>query len=260
MSDATAVKKHWNNPDTVSMYDKLWAAQERRLILQYLPKQGRALDVGCGEGEGLAEYAVQRPGVTFIGVDYSSEQLLRARVRCGGYAHFLCMEWPPIDEPRLGSMPYDCVMSTRFVINILDRQQQCQAIKAMADRVKPGGMLLLMEGSLEGHYELNAVRLALGLKPIAVREHNLFLSDDYLEDFARDALGLHLGEKRGFGSFFMLTRGLKPFFTGEGHGFDDEWNHPLNIHAASPALQRAVAEDYRDLRCSRVRLWVFEKP
>lgn len=252
MSDA--VKAHWDNPRTVSMYDKIWAAQERRLMLRFLPDTGTVLDVGCGEGEALAEYAAARPLARFTGVDYSAEQLARARVRCATLPNVQRIEaqWPaPLDDPRIPKQA-DCVMSTRFLINILDVQDQLTALGHMARRVAPGGMLLLMEGSQEGHNELNAVRLALGLPLIPVAKHNRFLCDDTVEFVLHDHHGLMYCGKLGFGAFFLATRGIQPYFDP-----DPEWNSEFNIAAASPEFQRLFSDT---TRFSRIRLWVYRKP
>jgi SAM-dependent methyltransferase len=251
MSDA--VKQHWDAPGTVSMYDKLWAAQERRLMLQVMNEHETVLDVGCGEGEGLAEYATEFRRTRFIGVDYSAPQLARARSRCVGLPNVSLIQaaWPSSDEPRI-PISVGCVMSTRFLINIVDMIQQRTALLAMVARVAPEGSLLLMEGSQEGHDELNAVRLSLGLQPLPVAHHNLFLRDDLVESTLERA-GMQLCGKLGFGAFFLATRGIQPYFTP-----DAKWNSPFNIAAASPEFQRQIGGP--STQFSRIRLWVYRKP
>jgi SAM-dependent methyltransferase len=251
MSDA--VKQHWEDPRTVSMYDKLWAAQERRLMLRFLPGTGTVLDVGCGEGEALAEYAAERRCTRFVGVDYSAEQLSRARLRCGtrGNINLIQAQWPALDEPRIYPKNFDCVMSTRFLINILDEQACRTAVRFMADRVAPGGKLLLMEGSQDGHNELNALRLALGLPALPLAKHNRFLSDFILENNWLGGQGLQLCGKLGFGAFFLATRGIQPYFDP-----DPEWNSEFNIAAASPEFHRLFPDS---AQFSRIRLWVYSK-
>jgi ubiquinone/menaquinone biosynthesis C-methylase UbiE len=248
-----SVKQHWDNPETVSMYDKLWAAQEQRLMLKFLPHEGTVLDVGCGGGEALATYAAEQRRVRFIGVDYSEQQLAKAYVRCAQLplVSLIQMQWPTTDDPRLPKQA-DCVMSTRVLINIMSAMQQEEALAHMVLRVKPGGQLLLMEGSQNGHDELNAVRLALGMKPIPLARHNLFLCDRQIETWL-ERWGLMFCGKLGFGAFFLATRGIQPYFDPS-----PEWNSEFNIAAASPEFQRLFATCTTQF--SRIRLWVYRKP
>jgi ubiquinone/menaquinone biosynthesis C-methylase UbiE len=54
-----------------------------------IPRDGRVLDVGCGGGQALALLAVERPDVHLHGVDLSSGQVGRARVRLGDRARIV---------------------------------------------------------------------------------------------------------------------------------------------------------------------------
>src|SRR6266576_3192038 len=48
---------------------------------------------------------------------------------------------------------------------------------------KPGGRLLMLEGSKQGMDSLNEFRAAFGLNPIPVKWHNLFFDDEVLIRF-----------------------------------------------------------------------------
>jgi ubiquinone/menaquinone biosynthesis C-methylase UbiE len=242
-----AMLEYWNKEQTASMYDKYLLATEISLIKRFLEPHSKILDAGCGEGEGTMEYAGVN-NVDIDAVDFSETRLQMAKKRLEDRENVRLKQVDFLQEYKLGD-DYDYIISQRFLINLTRWELQQKVLRDFKNMLKPGGTLLMLEGSVDGVNELNRFRSSLNMEPIPVKWHNLFFRDDQLENYMMD-IGFQLNEKTGLGSYFLLTRGLRPFFDN-----DLNWNCQFNRLASEPALTDAfdMGEKY-----SRLKLWVFK--
>ena len=88
---------------------------------------------------------------------------------------------------------------------------QKKVIIELMRRIKPQGRFVMLEGSEKGVQELNELRSFFGLDPIDVKWHNKFFNDEKLIYFMGKH-GFEIIEHNGFGIYFLLTRGLRPYF------------------------------------------------
>jgi len=145
---------------------------------------------------------------------------------------------------------YDIVISQRFLINLMDWSLQSKVILGLISMIKPKGRLIMLEGSKQGVNSLNQFRAAWGLDPIPVKWHNLFFDDNVLKKFMQQH-GHNLVEKDGLGTYFLLTRGIRPTLDKELN-----WNCEFNRLAATKRMEDLLGFG---TRFSRLKLWVFEK-
>jgi SAM-dependent methyltransferase len=145
---------------------------------------------------------------------------------------------------------YDIVVSQRFLINLMEWPLQQKVLLDLMSMLKPGGRLLLLEGSQQGVDSLNEFRAALGLEPINVKWHNLFFDDQALIEFMSQH-GYKLAAQDGLGTYFMLTRGVRP-------ALDQtlNWDCEFNRLAAARRTDELLG---LGLKFSRLKLWVFQK-
>ena len=108
----------------------------------------------------------------------------------------------------------------------------------------------MLEGSRQGVDSLNKFRAAWGLDPIPVKWHNLFLNDDVLIEFMQEH-GHTLVEQDGLGTYFLLTRGIRPNLDR-----DLNWECEFNRLAATRTMEHLLGFG---TRFSRLKLWVFQK-
>lgn len=239
---------YWNDPSIESMYDKHLLRLEIEAIDRHIPSHCDVLDVGCGEGEGTLVYA-QHEGVIVHGIDFSDSRLVKARHRL---AHMSNVDLTKID--MLGDTTaireYDRIISQRFLINLPSWKEQRQTLRTLVNHLYDGGKLLLLEGSKQGTDELNELRVAMGLDPIPVRWHNVFIDDIELHGLMID-FGMTWVSTQGFGEYFALTRGIAPAIDSE-HIWETDFN------------RNASSGEVRDLfnigeKFSRLKLWTFIK-
>lgn len=107
-----------------------------------LPADARILAVGVGTGTELAALAANHPGWRFTAVEPSGAMLdeCRKRAEREGFAH-RCVFHHGTTDTLPPSEPHDaatCFLVSQF---ILDPAQRSAFFAAIADRLKPGGLL-----------------------------------------------------------------------------------------------------------------------
>jgi len=132
-----------------------------REILKRLTDGDRVLDVGCANGYSTVQFASQKR-VHVRGIDYTPEMIEQARLRLSGIAdklpgkaEFNVGDVTALEEP---TETYDKVVSIRVIINLGEWKYQLKGLSECARVLKPGGMLLLSEATLQGWRKLNKLR------------------------------------------------------------------------------------------------------
>ena len=247
-SEREILLEYWNREDVESMYDKHLLNAEIELVKQRIVPNTKVLDVGCGEGEGTLVYSMIA-GVMIHAADFSETRLRKAAERLKGRENVILKQVNFLAEYRLDD-DYDIIISQRFLINLMEWRLQRKVLLDLGAMLKPGGRLVLLEGSKQGVDSLNEFRAAWGLPPIPVKWHNLFLDDQVLIEFMQQG-GLRLVEQDGLGTYFLLTRGIRP-------NLDKElnWDCEFNRLAATRKMEDLLRFG---TRFSRLKLWVFQK-
>lgn len=191
-----------------------WRAIELEIeaISRSIDRGVDVLDAGCATGYSTARYAALTDAPV-LGVDYVPEMIAYALER----RNALSVDVQSRLEFRLGDArdlefddeTFDRVISTRVVINLGDRAEQARALREYARVLRPGGLLLLSEATVQGLERLNALRHEWGLTPIGTPHFNLYLDEDALPDAAGPQLELERVENFA-SSYYVATRLLKP--------------------------------------------------
>lgn len=195
-----------------SWSDRCVIEAEIRQILQYLHDSDEVLDAGCANGYSTLEFA-RRRRIRIRGRDYIPEmidqaraRLLQAREPIPGTVSFEVGDITALDEP---AMAYDKVVVIRVVINLPGWDQQLQAVRECARVLKPGGLLLLSEATVQGWQKLNQFRREWHLPDIPMPPFNRYLDQEKL--IAAVSPDLHLLDLVNFAStYYVGTRVLKP--------------------------------------------------
>lgn len=111
----------------------------RYLRRQFGTLEGReVLDIGCGRGRWVREYAARGAHVT--GVDIAPDAIERLRTQFPGH-EFRCLN---LTTAALPDAHYDVVNSVTVVQHIPEREQAA-VLRSLAQALKPGGFLVLLE-------------------------------------------------------------------------------------------------------------------
>jgi ubiquinone/menaquinone biosynthesis C-methylase UbiE len=188
------------------------------------------LDVGCGLGYAATQYA-KRFNIRSHGIDYSENMISGARDLLKknfpemesriNFSHASVMELPFSDNH------FDVVTSHRCLMALLDWEKQKLALREINRVLKPGGVLVLMEGTFEGLDRLNKVRKSMGLDDIAPdgrdRLITLKFHEEELLNFIRPFFLLENTHR--FGMYYFLTRIVQPLLVAPEQ---PKYDHKLN--------------------------------
>jgi SAM-dependent methyltransferase len=181
------------------------------------------LEVGCGNGLNSIALANEFPNILIDGIDYIPEMVASANLNAsetsmGKRVQFF--EGDVLDLRAVDSLrdTYDAVFSVRCVINLPTEDLQATALLQMADKVRSGGSLLLIENVSETYKNQNTLREALGLKSRVPDSYNRFLEENAL---------VELLKAKGF-----LLKGVEDFAS----------LHDLVLYVLLPAMNGGVTE------------------
>jgi len=197
---------------SVSWSDYRVIEMEIRELVRRLDDGDKVLDVGCANGFSTIQLASQK-AIEIRGLDYLPEMIEQARASMRslpssmpGKIDFDVGNIMAIPEP---SGVYDKVVVIRVVINLGAWSNQLTALRECARVLKPGGVLLLSEATIQGWSKLNDLRREWGLPDIPMPGFNSYLDEQKVIDFM--AAELELVELANFAStYFVGTRLLKP--------------------------------------------------
>jgi ubiquinone/menaquinone biosynthesis C-methylase UbiE len=222
-------REHGLSP-SASWSDRMVIEMEIREILARLGDGDNVLDIGCANGFSTIQFASQKR-IDIRGLDYIPEMIAQARTRLEslsgklrGIATFDVGNITSLNEP---DEKYDKVIVIRVVINLGEWSNQLKALRQCARVLKPGGLLLLSEATLQGWRQMNKFRCEWGLPEIPMPPFNNYLDErQVIESLARR---LDLIELSNFSStYFVGTRVIKPLLARALGG---------NINVADPEME-----------------------
>jgi len=241
------VLDYWNQDQVESMYDKHLINLEIELIRDRIKPGSKILDAGCGEGEGTLIYSLIKD-TTVHAVDFSETRLKKAGERLKDQTNVVLKKVDFLGKYDLDN-DYDFIVSQRFLINLMEWDLQKRVIIDLMKMLKPGGILLMLEGCNDGVNELNNFRNLYGLESIPVKWHNLFLDNSELMSMMIEN-NYKLVEEDGLGEYFLLTRGLRPVFDN-----NLTWENKFNMVSSEKNIRNILG---LKSKFSRLKLWVFQ--
>lgn len=180
----------------------------REELASLLPEGAELLDVGCGGGHMAVAIAELRPDVTVTGVDFSPEQVARARARAVAAGSGNCR----FEEGDAASLPFpddsfDAVIS---VGSVKHWQRLHRGLAETVRVLRPGGSLQLLE--LDPRYARNrerirsmvrGTRLPRFARPGAVRFFHRYIGDSV----DAEVVAGHLRDQPSCGEVTVLLDG-----------------------------------------------------
>lgn len=235
----SATDIHWNDrairecdAAAVNIADVSQRELETDFLLKHLRPADRVLEVGCGNGF-LTN--ILRTHVAHVDAfDYAENMVAQAKQihgeRNNRFFHDNVME--PMGWRGL----YDGIVCVRVLINLRNFNEQKIAVENMRKALKPGGVLLLVEGYLDGFEELNRLRIKAGIDPLSPASINYYSKLDEM----REVLEKNFDTIEVFhtGSFDFLTRVVYPSLVGAANA-----NGHSEFHAKILPLARSYNPD-----------------
>lgn len=138
-----------------AMADPVEAAAWAAALHRFLPEPpARVLDVGAGTG--ALSLTASELGYEVTALDLSAQMLAKAKEKAGSRGHEVTFVHARADEPPSG--PFDAVMERHVTWTLPD---PVAAMRAWREVVRPGGRLVLFEGSWGGEGPFAAAKDAV---------------------------------------------------------------------------------------------------
>ncbi|MEE8452414.1 MAG: class I SAM-dependent methyltransferase [Thermoguttaceae bacterium] len=137
----------------------------------------RILDLGCGNGHTLHCLSEKFPGHLYSGGEFCDTLLNIARRRSLEHCEFVSCDARDIS---FADNALDAVFTQRCLINILDWEDQLQALREIARVLKPGGHYLMIECFTDGLENNNKARTECGLEALQPAHHNRYFDKNDL--------------------------------------------------------------------------------
>lgn len=151
-----------------------------------LAKQASILDVGCGTGEPLARYFIER-GYQYTGIDNSVAMLSYCRARFPNHT------WQLMDMRQLKlEKQFDCIVAWHSFFHI-QREQQALVLERFLKHLKPGGMMVFTTGEENGETWSNNGGEMLYHASLASKEYQKILEKLSLEVILHSIADLDCG-------------------------------------------------------------------
>ncbi len=194
---------------TSTMPDLNTRRLEIQNIIKYINDNDICLEVGCGNGAASVEISKIKK-INLKSIDANKEMIELAKQQpldlIKGKLEFFNQNILEINDKNL----FDTVFSIRCIINLMDCNDQKQALTNIANSVKDDGKLILLEAFSDGLEELNQARNELGLESIPPAYHNLHLKKDQVINHLKTKDFELFIEDNFLSSFYFGTRVIYP--------------------------------------------------
>lgn len=207
---------HWNrralveaDEARVNIGDTVQRDLELDFVLAHLPKAGRVLEVGCGNGYVTRQIRERCEWVDAF--DFAENMIERARRTCGARNNRF-YHGSVLDAATCKAGAYLAAVCVRVLINLQSLEEQARAIDNIAGWLAPGGKLVLVEGFRDGFEALNRLRRDLDLPDIVPAAINYYSALAELTP----VIGSRFDTVDSFhtGTFDFLTRIVYPSLVG----------------------------------------------
>ncbi len=208
-------RKYWEDPNTRSLIDANFKQLEIGFITKYLKKDYIVGDIGCGDGVTAISIAPKVKKV--IGIERSTYLKQQAKKNLlNSNLNNIIIKDGDILKLNLEE-EFNLVITERVIINLPSWDYQLAAIDNLFKSLKPGGLYIMIENTNDGLLALNQLREMVGLKPVGIHWHNVYL--DY-EQFSNSIKGkFEMIERKSFSLYYFLTRVYTQMFANfEGFG------------------------------------------
>ena len=173
--ETTTVKRIIDNQESfiVRLYARIRFQILRQTFLQeigqYLPREGRVLDLGCGFGLFSLYFAIDAPGREMSGVDRNPDRIKLAET-CAARLGVTNVDYIASDVLAWeGDSNFDAIYMLDLVHH-LPRDQVSSFLEQVRSMLQDGGMLILKEVSNKPYYKRMFTyaldRLMVGMEPI----------------------------------------------------------------------------------------------
>lgn len=251
----TRTDEHWDerargvdDAASVNIEDVYQRELELEFVRSQLTGNERLLEVGCGNGFNTTRY---RDHVASIDAfDLSGDMISRAN-RDHPDPKIRYYQASVLDPSAASAGTYDAVVCIRTLINLADLAAQRASIENLFSWLRPGGLLVLVEGFTDGFQALSELRHSLSLPTLSPASINTYCAVAEIQDLLDG--GGELVATFHTGTWDVLTRVVLPLIAGP-----DNVKGVGPFHSALLDVARVLGND-RTEELARLRGWAIRR-
>ncbi|MDO9414071.1 MAG: class I SAM-dependent methyltransferase [Pseudolabrys sp.] len=235
MSQKSNTDLHWNSRAIsesdgakVNIADTVQRDLELQYIFNHLSPSMRLLEVGCGNGYVTDQLRARVAHVDAF--DYAENMVSRGKEVYGETNNRFFVD--SVLDPKNARGPYDAALCVRVLINLRDLSEQIRSIRNIHNLLKPGGVLILIEGYKEGFAAISDFRQKIGIEPLKPAAINYYSGLSELMPTIQELFAV--ADTFHTGLFDFLTRIILPAVAGPGQA-----SGPGQFHAQIEPVVRA---------------------
>ncbi|WP_348686429.1 class I SAM-dependent methyltransferase [Aeromonas bestiarum] len=270
--DLIQIHEHWKNwaitygtelrattkTGTAKLIELAELAKTISSLKESLPINSRILEIGCGNGHNLFSLHEIFPEYQYEGVDFidemisSAEQLRESKLIDN---ESICFSVGNVLNLEGLSEQYDLIFTVRCLINLNTDMLQMKAIANIAEKVKSGGYILMLENSTGSYSRQNYLRTLVGLEKREPAEFNHFMNEELVHD-KLESLGFFQVKNSCFSTLHdIVLYVLLPMINGGKVDYDNP------IVEAAAKLSSALTEDGSEMlgNYGQNRLYLYQK-
>lgn len=175
MSELNKIKVYEVYDEIIDWFDdartkSLMESEYLNLIVNTIPPEGTILDLGCGTGEPMAQFFIEK-GFKVTGVDGSQKMIALCKKR------FPSECWITSDMRDINlQQQFDAILAWHSFFH-LDHDSQRNMFKVFASHIKPGGVLAFTSGEEEGEVWSDNGGQQLYHASLSTKEYNSLLNE-----------------------------------------------------------------------------------
>jgi SAM-dependent methyltransferase len=160
-------------------------------LLAYVPPGGRVLDVGCGHGRVAHLLDRDRPGASYLGLDFSARLVRLAQEETASLTKVkVAFDVADLTEPgwseRLGDCRFDTILLLAVLHHIPAYQNRLEVLNTLGDHLRPSGRLVVSAWQFTTNPRMR--RKIVSWDRVAIDPAGLE-PGDYLLDWKRGGVG-----------------------------------------------------------------------
>lgn len=230
-SHSAKVKQFWEEQsfkqEQAGTKDLIGKQIEIRELDKFIHDGLRILDLGCGNGISALAFA-EKYNIDLVGIDYAENMVKEAQKKSSNHKLKGSVTFQSANVLNLPNdlEPFDVIYTERCLINLENWELQSQAIQDICNLLKPSGIYVMMENSLNGLETINELRKLVGLTEIQPPWHNCYFQTELIESLKMDHAFLQ--QTIHYSSTYYLLSRVVNAWVSEKEGNEPSYDSPIN--------------------------------
>lgn len=202
--DKTA-KKQKQIKTSLTHSDNYLPLLESNAIASFVDNNSDILEIGCGACDNSGNYISKARQYTGVDLIDTFIDIAKEKSETEQWNNVKLITSDGLNYVNNNSINANCIITQRFIINLIDKPSQIQFFKSIKRNIKHNYVkVIICEGFADELNNLNILRNIAGLPPIEIAHYNNFIDNAFLKEIER--IGFRKIDEINFNTYFLFTR------------------------------------------------------